>query len=106
MQLKKIQACQHNLDNSIPIFQNGPGNSNGDKLANANKCNNVRQKSFAKTDEKKAVLPTTSAGTAQTTSANARNKQDQMKVRCKPKEKKKKLQWCAIEFLHLLQKPY
>ena len=70
----------------MPIFQNGPGNSNGDKLANANKCNNVRQKSFAKTDEKKAGLPTTSAGTAQTTSANARNKQDQMKVRCKPKE--------------------
>ena len=94
MQLKKIQVGQHNLDNSIPIFQNGPGNSNGDKLANANKCNNVRQKSFAKTDEKKAGLPTTSAGTAQTTSANARNKQDQMKVSCKPKQKRKELPDC------------
>jgi len=36
-----------------PSLNNGPGNSSGDKLDNANKCNNVRQKAVAKTDEKK-----------------------------------------------------
>ena len=40
-----------------PFFQKTSGNVSGDKLGSANKCNNVRQKSFAKTDEKKPASP-------------------------------------------------
>jgi len=50
-----------------PTLNKSPGNVSGDKLASANKCNNVRQKSFAKTtDEKKPTSSFSQSATATT----------------------------------------